>query len=754
MMIIANDDTRIFTNSEVVPPPPSILANDSFNGIPVTLFSPIILSFQNPFPEGISIDQNGFVSVSNQTANGTYTIPYTICDIDTEMFCDNAVVVITVSFCRTETPTIDQVIQPSCSLPTGSIALSNLPDVGTWMLSLTNQAQQTTILNGAGITYTIDNLSPGNYSFDVLEEDLLLGGCYASFPQSFTIDSLGFVETIAAPTYVDFNGDGFVNVGDVVTYLFTVLNNDCNTQEISISSDVITVSGGPITILPGETDSSITGSYTLTQNDINAAFVENELSVSGNDFVGLLNSTLPLNISDGIKLNAFLDYNANGIQDNSEPNFNLGEFQYEINDNGIVNNIATSNGMHFLYESNPLNTYALSFVVNSEYSSFYTVSTLSYLNVAVASGSGIAQYNFAITVISIIDLSVQLFNYSAPPRPGFNYFNNISYRNNSSIPIPSGTITFVKDPILTITSTSQSGTVANADGFTFDFVNLQPGEMRQIIVYMQVPTIPTVTLGQLVVNSTSITTIESEFDIANNASSLTQTIVGSYDPNDKTESHGSNILFSSFSADDYLTYTIRFENTGTANAVTVKVDDLLDTQLDENTVRTISTSHPYVLKRINNALTWQFDGIDLPPSVAGDEVTGHGYIVFQVKPKSGFALGDIIPNTAEIYFDFNPAIITNTWTSEFVPFLGVNVFENDSFEYYPNPTSDIVTFNLKNTSTTIETIEVMDLLGKTLLTKTNNYSNASIDLSSLSKGMYLVRVKADGQEKTVKIAKN
>ena len=126
------------------------------------------------------------------------------------------------------------------------------------------------------------------------------------------------------------------------------------------------------------------------------------------------------------------------------------------------------------------------------------------------------------------------------------------------------------------------------------------------------------------------------------------------------------------------------------------------------------------------------------------------YIIFQIKPTPGFAIGDIIPNTADIFFDFNPAIVTNTCTTEFVPLLGVNAFAPDTFEYYPNPTSDIVTFNLKNISTTIE---VMDVLGKTLLTKTANNSNASIDLSSLSNGMYLVKVKAAGQEKIVKIIK-
>ena len=295
--------------------------------------------------------------------------------------------------------------------------------------------------------------------------------------------------------------------------------------------------------------------------------------------------------------------------------------------------------------------------------------------------------------------------------------------------------------------------MVNADGFTYNFVNLPPGQTRTFIVTMQVPVIPTVSLGQQLTNSCSISIANDDMNISNNTASLTQTIVGSYDPNDKSESHGTNVLFSTFSADDYLTYTIRFENTGTANAVNVKVNDVLDNQLDESSVRTLSTSHPFVLKRVNNTLTWNFDGIDLPPTVENDEVTGHGYIVFQVKPKTGFALGDIIPNTADIFFDFNPAIVTNTCTTQFVATLGMNAFDADAFEYYPNPTSDVVIFNLKNTSSTIDAIEVLDVLGKKLISKTVNYNTANVDLSALSKGMYLVKVKAKGQEKTIKIAK-
>jgi len=355
-------------------------------------------------------------------------------------------------------------------------------------------------------------------------------------------------------------------------------------------------------------------------------------------------------------------------------------------------------------------------------------------------------------VLPFADSLIQLYNYSAPPRPGFVYQNQIAYSNFGNQTIASGTVTFVKDPLLSITSISEPGAVANANGFTFDFANLLPYQTRYITVNMQVPTIPTIALGQQLTNSCSVSVPANDTDTNNNNSSLTQTVVGSYDPNDKSEKHGGEVLFSSFSVNDYLTYTIRFENTGTANAVNVKVSDVLDSQLDETSVRTLTSSHPFVLKRIGNALSWNFDGIDLPPSVENDAVTGHGYVVFQVKPKSGFALGDVIPNTADIFFDFNPAIVTNTCTTAFVPFLGVNVFDNDVFEYYPNPTSDVVTFAMKNDAN-IDSIEVVDVLGKTLISKTVHYSNAAVDLSSLSKGIYLVKVKANHQEKIVKVSR-
>ena len=267
---------------------------------------------------------------------------------------------------------------------------------------------------------------------------------------------------------------------------------------------------------------------------------------------------------------------------------------------------------------------------------------------------------------------------------------------------------------------------------------------------MSVPSIPTVFIGQLLTNTASIIPPAGDVIAINNNSSSTQAIIASYDPNDKTESHGDKILFSSFAPNDYLYYTIRFENNGTAGALNVAVNDILDSQLDENTLVMIGASHNYTLDRLSNGLTWNFENIQLPVSVADTNI-GKGFITFKIKLKPGFAIGDIIPNTASIYFDSNPAIVTNTFNTEFVAALGMSNFGSSNLIIFPNPTNNSVQINLQNTSETIDTILVADVLGKIIRSINNVSSNQnSIDVSNLSQGVYFITITTENNLKQVK----
>ncbi|NJM78880.1 MAG: T9SS type A sorting domain-containing protein [Flavobacterium sp.] len=165
----------------------------------------------------------------------------------------------------------------------------------------------------------------------------------------------------------------------------------------------------------------------------------------------------------------------------------------------------------------------------------------------------------------------------------------------------------------------------------------------------------------------------------------------------------------------------------------------------------IDASHDYILEKDVNNLSWKFNGIDLPPSVENTNI-GKGYIVFQIKPTAGYALGDIIPNTAYIYFDFNPAIITNTQTTEFVAPLSNPSFAKNLFLVYPNPMTNEVFVTSKN-NTSIESLNITDVLGKTIYSEKINSTKTQLDVSGFQKGIYFLRVKSNGSEEVVKMIK-
>ncbi|WP_297334301.1 choice-of-anchor L domain-containing protein [Flavobacterium sp.] len=72
------------------------------------------------------------------------------------------------------------------------------------------------------------------------------------------------------------------------------------------------------------------------------------------------------------------------------------------------------------------------------------------------------------------------------------------------------------------------------------------------------------------------------------------------------------------------------------------------------------------------------------------------------------------------------------------------------FKAYPNPVKDML--YLQN-NTAIESISVINLLGQEVLSQAINKETATINLQDLANGIYLVKVKAQQSEKTIKIIK-
>jgi len=446
----------------------------------------------------------------------------------------------------------------------------------------------------------------------------------------------------------------------------------------------------------------------------------------------------------GLILDAFFDANNNGLHDSGEITFPLGQYRYEINNDGNIHNVTATSNIYYLYDSNISNSYDLQFIIDPDYASLYQTGIPQIQNVNPS--VGMVAYGFPITAAQPLhDVSVTLSPLSLP-RPGFSQYYAILYSNLGNQTITSGTITFTKDDALSF-YTLPDLAVATPTGFSYQFTNLAPFEKRVLYVHTTLGLIPDVNLGQLINNTVAIAPIDGETQLTDNTATITEAVVGSYDPNDIMEAHGEKIIATEFAANDYLTYTIRFENTGTANAENVRITDVLDDQLDATSVKMLSASNNYTLDRVNNSLTWRFANIQLSPAEANPEAA-QGYVTFKVKPKSGFTTGTVIPNTAEIFFDFNPAIVTNTFETRFVDMLNITTVGNNIFEIYPNPATDKITASVSSGS--IQNIVVYDILGKKIIEEKVKAKTVHLNFSAISGGLYLIEITSATGQKSIK----
>ncbi|MCY1520694.1 hypothetical protein D9M68_554780 [compost metagenome] len=95
----------------------------------------------------------------------------------------------------------------------------------------------------------------------------------------------GSLRLIKTGTYTDNNGDGKINTGDLINYTFSVENTgNVTLTHITITDAKVTVTGGPITLIPGAKDNTtFKAVYTITQADVDKGAVYNIATVTGKD---------------------------------------------------------------------------------------------------------------------------------------------------------------------------------------------------------------------------------------------------------------------------------------------------------------------------------------------------------------------------------------------------------------------------------------------------------------------------------------
>jgi uncharacterized repeat protein (TIGR01451 family) len=356
------------------------------------------------------------------------------------------------------------------------------------------------------------------------------------------------------------------------------------------------------------------------------------------------------------------------------------------------------------------------------------------------------QVNFGVECNTGFDVGVKSINLiSGIPFPGQLQTINIAagdlsqwYNLNCAQSI-SGQVTITLNGPVTLSSiAANSLTPSNVAGnvLTYNIADFGLVDIDSAFI-LNLLTDTTAQSGDQICIQASVTTTSVDNYPMNNDYTQCYPAVNSYDPNYK-EVYPTNVAPG---FQDWLTYTIHFQNLGNAPAYNIRLLDTLDTNLNLSTFEIIGYSHANNTILNGNILTVRFPNIMLPDS-ASNPSGSQGFVQYRIKPKANLLVGTQIENTAHIYFDFNPAIVTNTTVNNFVTTVGNTTLPQASrFSFYPNPSTGIFTISAK------ANIEVFNLIGDLIISENNA---TSIDLTAAPKGMYFVKLNGGNIEKLIK----
>ncbi len=241
-----------------------------------------------------------------------------------------------------------------------------------------------------------------------------------------------------------------------------------------------------------------------------------------------------------------------------------------------------------------------------------------------------------------------------------------------------------------------------------------------------------------------------DVNMTNNTFTQCFAIGVSFDPNYKEVSPAGNGVQGYIPATtNDLTYTLHFQNTGTAKAFNIALLDTISTNLDLYSIEILSSSHyvqPYLLP--GRTVKFMFANINLPDSTS-DEPNSHGYVTYRIKLNSGLAPGTEIKNTCYIYFDYNSAVVTNTTLNTINLTTGIEQNVVNGFDVFPNPASDRITVKLSKVGSGL--IVLYDILGNEVQRFPVLNGSTEISTEDLENGVYVISVMQDNRQTTKKV---
>ncbi len=346
------------------------------------------------------------------------------------------------------------------------------------------------------------------------------------------------------------------------------------------------------------------------------------------------------------------------------------------------------------------------------------------------------------------DLSINLLPLNIA-RPGFLVQYQLICTNQGTETISNVQVKLLRNPRVSFVSSLPVVSTTVGDTLIWNIASLKPFDTSYIQLNMRIVAPPIVNNTDTLVFKTVVFPLTSDETPEDNRFVLVQEVQGSYDPNDKTETHGGVITPEQLAGNEFLTYLIRFQNTGTDTAFNVMIRDTLQNKLDWSSFEMISSSHPYQLYMIRpDVLEWSFPNILLVDSNR-NEPASHGFIAYRIKPKPTLAVGDTVLNRAHIFFDYNLPVTTNDEQTVLRNTLVTSVIDLNnsvgSLLIYPNPSKSMVTVIRKGRINGVTDLRITDINGRLVYAANfgkivSNEFNRQVDIAGFPAGFYVLHL--------------
>jgi hypothetical protein len=179
----------------------------------------------------------------------------------------------------------------------------------------------------------------------------------------------------------------------------------------------------------------------------------------------------------------------------------------------------------------------------------------------------------------------------------------------------------------------------------------------------------------------------------------------------------------------------------------VVITDTLPGTLNPASIQMGAGSHPFTWElKGPGILEFTFANILLPDSNVNEPLS-HGFVGFRIQPHEQLMVGEQISNIANIYFDFNPPVITepSVLVAEF--WTGIRPLNGAmDMNIFPNPVDQVLSITMSNAASPYA-LEVLTLDGRLVAAHRPSGPSFNLNVGDLASGSYCIRViEADGGE--------